>query len=331
MPQQEVIVLFRKIVAAASRFVEYPTLLSALALGWWISMHGRLLLILLMCLLFAPTSSLPQNHALPPPVGGITFEQVIRLSQSGLSDDVIIAQIKKRPQPFDLSTDQLIQLKTAKVSDRIIQTMMVPSSSAATASTIEAASATERQPPSTESASPASPASTLSTRNAESSVARNDAQRQLPASWQFVKNDDPLHNKISDVLVLDGKYVTPPRTVAHGFVPSIVVECSNGKVERNYIVVGTVITLKGRGQPIFADLLDSRVDGKKGAIAATGAATDGTGVFFTRVDLKTILKAREVMVGVYEYLGSQVVMQFDMPDPAPVYAACGRDRILKKK
>src|SRR5664279_3894320 len=132
MPQQEVIVLSRRIVAAASRFVEYPTLLSALALGWWISMHGRLPLIaLLLCLLSAPTSSLPQSHALPPPVGGITFEQVIKLSQSGLSDEVIIAQIKKRPQPFDLSPDQLLQLKNARVSDAVIEAMMPPSSAPA--------------------------------------------------------------------------------------------------------------------------------------------------------------------------------------------------------
>src|SRR5664280_969455 len=134
MPQQEVIVLSRRIVAAASRFVEYPTLLSALALGWWISMHGRLPLIaLLLCLLSAPTSSLPQSHALPPPVGGITFEQVIRLSQSGLSDGVIIAQIKKRPQPFSLSPDELLQLKAAHVSNNVIEAKVPPSSAPAIA------------------------------------------------------------------------------------------------------------------------------------------------------------------------------------------------------
>jgi hypothetical protein len=88
-------------------------------------MHGRLpLIVLLLCLLFAPTSSLPQNHALPPPVGGITFEQVIRLSQSGLSDGVIIAQIKMRPQPFSLSPDELLQLKAAHVSNNVIEAMV---------------------------------------------------------------------------------------------------------------------------------------------------------------------------------------------------------------
>jgi hypothetical protein len=53
----------------------------------------------------------------------MTVEDVIKLSKAGLSDDVIIAQIKKRPQAFDLSTDQLIQLKAAHVSDRVIEAM----------------------------------------------------------------------------------------------------------------------------------------------------------------------------------------------------------------
>lgn len=77
---------------------------------------------LLLCLVFR-SSLLAQSHALPPPVGGITVEQVIRLSQSGISDDVIVAQIKKRSQAFDLSPDQLIQLKDAHVSDWVIQAM----------------------------------------------------------------------------------------------------------------------------------------------------------------------------------------------------------------
>ena len=53
----------------------------------------------------------------------MTVNDVIKLSKAGLSDDVIIAQIKKRPEPFDLSTDQLVQLKAAHVSDRVIEAM----------------------------------------------------------------------------------------------------------------------------------------------------------------------------------------------------------------
>ena len=53
----------------------------------------------------------------------MSVDDVIKLSKAGITDDVIIVQIKKRPQPFELSTDQLIQLKSAHVSDRVIEAM----------------------------------------------------------------------------------------------------------------------------------------------------------------------------------------------------------------
>lgn len=76
------------------------------------------------CLLAQQTQGSSQhNHVPPPPVGGITVAQVIRLSQAGLSDDTIISQIRMRTQPFNLSPDQLLQLKDAQVSDAVIETM----------------------------------------------------------------------------------------------------------------------------------------------------------------------------------------------------------------
>ncbi len=70
--------------------------------------------------------SIAQLQAPPPPVGGITLDQVIRLSQSGLSDETIIAQIRKRPHPFNLTLDQVLQLKDAHVSNAVILAMMEP-------------------------------------------------------------------------------------------------------------------------------------------------------------------------------------------------------------
>lgn len=54
----------------------------------------------------------------------LSVEDVIKLAKAGISDDVIVAQIKKRPQPFDLTTDQLLQLKASNVSDRVIDEMV---------------------------------------------------------------------------------------------------------------------------------------------------------------------------------------------------------------
>ena len=57
----------------------------------------------------------------------LSVADVIKLSKAGLSDDLIAQEIRKNGQAFDLSPDQLIQLKSASVSDRVIQTMLDPS------------------------------------------------------------------------------------------------------------------------------------------------------------------------------------------------------------
>jgi hypothetical protein len=88
-------------------------------------------LFLLLCSSLSGQSNPAKMSVYPPPANSaqtraMTVDDVIRLSKSGLSDDVIIKQIKKKGQPFDLTTDQLVQLKSASVSERIIQVMIDP-------------------------------------------------------------------------------------------------------------------------------------------------------------------------------------------------------------
>src|SRR5579864_6262839 len=59
--------------------------------------------------------------------GGMAVEDVVKLVRAGISEDIIVQQIRKGRRAFDLSTDQLIELKSASVSDRIIQSMLDPS------------------------------------------------------------------------------------------------------------------------------------------------------------------------------------------------------------
>jgi hypothetical protein len=68
---------------------------------------------------YFPSATRPQTRTM-------TVDDVIKLSKAGLSDDVIIQQIRKEGQRFDLSTDQLVQLKSASVSERVIQAMIQP-------------------------------------------------------------------------------------------------------------------------------------------------------------------------------------------------------------
>ena len=80
--------------------------------------HTRFLILLV----FSTSLLYPQTikHAL-----GI--EDVVKMTKAGLSDEVVISQIRKNGQGFDLTSDQLISLKTAKVSDRVIEAMIDPS------------------------------------------------------------------------------------------------------------------------------------------------------------------------------------------------------------
>ena len=64
----------------------------------------------------------PKAGATKPAV--MTNRSVIRLVQAKISDDIIIAKIKKSKTNFDTSDDALVALKHAGVSDRVISAMM---------------------------------------------------------------------------------------------------------------------------------------------------------------------------------------------------------------
>ena len=146
--------------------------------------------------------------------------------------------------------------------------------------------------------------------------------------WNYVKDDDLLHAEVYDRFVLEGVYLKPPRLTTKT-PPAIVIECSKGKVKQNYFNVGAVVVPGPDHTKLM--FLEGRIDGKKTVFLTTGLSTDGQGVFFPRYDLTTILKGKEVIVGAYEYLGAQVVMSFEIPNPSPVLEKCGSDRVLKRQ
>lgn len=74
----------------------------------------------------APAPAPVQQVKPQPPANELTVEQVAQLVQAGLSEDLVIAKIRKNGKAFDLSTEQLLQLKKAGVSDNIIRLLMDP-------------------------------------------------------------------------------------------------------------------------------------------------------------------------------------------------------------
>jgi hypothetical protein len=70
-------------------------------------------------------------------------------------------------------------------------------------------------------------------------------------------------------------------------------------------------------------MLEGRIDGREVGFLIDGLSTDRQAVFFAAY-LRDVLAAKQVIVGAYEYLGTQVVMRFDMPDPSRSWRNAGR-------
>lgn len=58
-------------------------------------------------------------HATP-----LTKDDVVRLAQEGISDEVVISQIEATHSKFFLTVDEIIGLRKAKVSQRVIDRMI---------------------------------------------------------------------------------------------------------------------------------------------------------------------------------------------------------------
>lgn len=61
-----------------------------------------------------------------PSAASLTVNDVIKMVQVKLADDLIIAQVKRSGKPLALSTDDLVRLKAAGASDDVIRAMINP-------------------------------------------------------------------------------------------------------------------------------------------------------------------------------------------------------------
>jgi hypothetical protein len=77
--------------------------------------------------LLAAVSALVAQEAPKIEPGSLTIEEVVRESQAGLSDELIIAQVKRNTKAFDLNSDEIVALKKDGVSDLVIKYLLDPS------------------------------------------------------------------------------------------------------------------------------------------------------------------------------------------------------------
>lgn len=164
------------------------------------------------------------------------------------------------------------------------------------------------------------------------------------AQWTMVLKHDPLHETSWQEWTLEGSYVVAPRDMPSTARPAIVVRCdpgrhnfghTRGQFVEGYLYVGVVVDT---GEPgIAGDIYaEFRLDTGKLQSSTWQHSTDYSSVFFGSQDFNNFLfghqlphkentspAVRKVMIGLQQFLGGEVEMEFDMPDPSEVGEACG--------
>lgn len=170
------------------------------------------------------------------------------------------------------------------------------------------------------------------------------ALAQNVAQWTKQVKTDPLRDVQFLQFSLDGKFLSAPRGAAPDAKPSIILRCTqgsfahgraHGKFLNGYIYVGAIVDThidsNGTSVPI-----QFRLDGGKLQSASWSHSTDYSSIFFGDIDLNTLMyghfmphkentspQVRKIVIGTNEYLGAEVVMQFDLPESSEVADSCG--------
>jgi hypothetical protein len=79
-------------------------------------------LVLLLAVPLSRSTAQPSPSSTP-----LSVEDVVKLSGERISEDVIITKIKKNGKAFDLSPDELVELKKLGVTDNVIKFLIDPS------------------------------------------------------------------------------------------------------------------------------------------------------------------------------------------------------------
>lgn len=181
-------------------------------------------------------------------------------------------------------------------------------------------------------------------------VIAKQTEKPAPTTWQREERTDQLRGTKFLQFSLEGKFLTAPRDKSNA-TPTMIVRCSpgddhrghtKGKFQTGYIYVGTVVNsdVSDSGDSFISVQL--RLDDGKLQSEAWGRSTDFSAIFFpsrvgsgwdTFANLlyahhlyhkeNTNPQVRKVVLGVNEYLGGEIVMQFDFPDSTEVADACG--------
>jgi len=69
----------------------------------------------------------PGNAQAPASVPPLTVEEVVKLWKTSVPEDLIITMIKRNAKPFNLSTEEVLELRNVGLSDNIVKYLLDPS------------------------------------------------------------------------------------------------------------------------------------------------------------------------------------------------------------
>jgi hypothetical protein len=169
------------------------------------------------------------------------------------------------------------------------------------------------------------------------------------STWTEADKSDPLHQISFKEFTLQGRFLVPPRQ-SNLAAPVLVLHCqpgrhgpsrvrTNGRFVEGWIATGAVLDSAepsvGRDAAKLVSV-EFRLDDKKLQPDLWPKSTDHSGVFVDDIRLDNLLyghllghkegtgpQVRRIILGVPEYLATQIQMQFDLPDSTEVADACG--------
>lgn len=174
-------------------------------------------------------------------------------------------------------------------------------------------------------------------------LAVSTAAQGVP-KWSREDKSDPMTDKQVVEFTLLGKFLSAP-SGPHPDAPALVLRCQpgshdfgrfGGKLLSGFVLLGSVVDAT-REETLPGEIrIRYRLDDGKPHEALWGHSTNFAALTFSDVDLDTLLyghfmphkrdtspAVRKVLIEAPEYLGGDVVAEFDMPDPEDVAAACG--------
>jgi hypothetical protein len=164
------------------------------------------------------------------------------------------------------------------------------------------------------------------------------AQPAPAHAWLQSQTTDASRALTYTRFTLVGKFLTSSQDASGR--PALVVDCipdreshaSKGKYLASNLLIGTTLKIvyvepeEIHGTSYFPKIaIRYRADDAKEVQEKWSPGTDKTSASIPKDSLKKILRARSVAINADDEHGSNLAMQFDMPDPASVEQACNVD------